>query len=322
MRDPHYRIRAGAALVAGLVLALCLPAIAQYREYNISGQVIDSQKNPLEGVEINLRDQATSRSFKLKTKKDGSFKFVGLPHGLYQVTLTKEGFAVKIDEWRFETPQDKMVKVEIPPVVMVAAEVIAQAEKMKEAAAGVKQAAEKVRSGDFDGAIAALGTILEKNPTDSNALYILGQAQQKKERWPEAVAAYLKVNELIPGFAPAHYQLGVCYQQMGEPDKALAAYGKAMELDPSNPDSAYNAGLIHFGRSQVPEALALFEKALALRPDDPAYLEMAGRCYIHKADFAKAIDFLERAKAGYAVDAEKAKFLDDLIAKLKEQIKK
>jgi len=322
MRDPQYRLRTGAILAASLVLALCLPGLAQYREYNISGQVIDSQKNPLEGVEIDLRDQATSRSFKLKTKNDGSFKFVGLPHGVYRVVLTKEGFAEKTDEWRFETPQDKMLKVEIPPIVMVASEIIAQAEQMKEAAAGVKQAAEKVRTGDCDGAIASLGTILEKNPTDSNALYVLGQAQQKKGRWAEAVAAYLKVSELIPGFAPAHYQLGVCYQQMGEPDKALAAYGKAMELDPSNPDSAYNAGLIHFGRSQVPEALVLFEKALVLRPDDPAYLEMAGRCYIHKAEFAKAVELLERAKAGYAADPEKVKFLDDLIAKLKEQIKK
>ena len=51
-------------------------------------------------------------------------------------------------------------------------------------------------------------------------------------------------------------------------------------------------------------------------------LEMAGRCYINRANFEKAIDYLEKAKAGYAADPEKVKFLDDLIAKLKEQIKK
>ena len=67
--------------------------------------------------------------------------------------------------------------------------------------------------------------------------------------------------------------------------------------------------------------MAYFEKALVLRPDDPAYLEMAGRCYINKADFPKAIDYLEKAKAG-TVDADRIKFLADLIDTLKAQIKK
>ncbi len=310
------------ALLAGLVLALGLPGAAQYREYHITGIVVDTRKNPLAEVEISLRDAATSRSLVLKTKKDGTFKYVGLPHGVYQAVFRKEGFAEKVDEWKFETPQDKMLKVEIPPVVLVSAEVIAEAEKLKQAAAGVKAAAEMVRSGQYDEALASLMPILGKNPKDPNALYILGLAHQKKGQWNEAAAALLQVNEISPGFVAAHYQLGVCYQQMGETDKALGAYGKAMELDPANPDGAFNSGLILFGKSQMAEALVFFEKALALRPDDSAFLEMTGRCYIYKADFPKAIELLEKAKAGYAPEPERVKFLDELIAKLKEQIKK
>src|SRR5512139_1810667 len=100
------------ALTAALVLGLVLAGSAQYREYNISGTVVDSQKTPLAGVQITLRDVGTSRSFVMKTKKDGSYKFVGLPHGVYQVVFKKEGFAEKMDEWKFETPQDTMQKVE------------------------------------------------------------------------------------------------------------------------------------------------------------------------------------------------------------------
>jgi tetratricopeptide (TPR) repeat protein len=322
MNHPSRRIRFGAALCAAGILALALPGLAQYREYRISGQVVDSLKNPLAGVEIKLRDVSTRRSFSIKTGKDGSFKYVGLPHGVYQVSFRKAGFAEKTDEWKFEQPQESMLKVEIPPVVMVATEVIAQAEKLKEAAAGVKDAMEEVRAGRFDQGLALLKPILAANPDDTNALYVQGVAFQKKGQLPEAVASFLRVNELTPRFPAAFYQLGVCYQQMGEGDKALAAYAKALELDPANPDSAYNAGLVLFGRSQMPEALAMFEKALALRPDDPVYLEMAGRCYIHKADFPKAIELLEKARAGYAADPERVKFLDELLAKLREQIKK
>jgi tetratricopeptide (TPR) repeat protein len=336
MRQHKIPVRARLAFVAALVLALALPGLTQYREYNISGKVVDSQKNPLAGVLITLRDYATSRSYTLKTKEDGSYKFVGLPHGVYQVVLRKEGFAEKTDEWRFEAPQDKMLRVEIPPVIMVSAEVIAEAEKMKQAAAEVKAAAEKARAGDFDGAIAKLKPLLEKNPKDSNALYVLGMAYQKKAQWAEAEAAFLQVRELSPNFAAVHYQLGVCYQQAGEAEKALASYAKAMELDPANPDSAYNSGLILFSKSQAAEALALFEKALALSPDDPAFLEMAGRSHINlaavrKADggieidktaFEKALAYLEKAKVGYAADPDKVKFIDDLINLVKEQVKK
>ena len=332
----HLRVPAGLALAAGLISALALTASAQYREYNISGRVVDSQKNPLAGVSITLRDQGTSRSLVLKTKKDGSFKYVGLPHGLYQVVFRKEGFAEKTDEWKFQAPQDQMLKVEIPPVVMVSQDVLAEAEKMQKAAADVKAAAEKVKSGDYDGAVAALGPILEKNPKDSNALYILGMAYQKKARWPEAEAAFLQVRELTPNFPAVHYQLGVCFQQTGEADKALASYARAMELDPSNPDSAYNSGLILFSQSRAAEALALFEKALALAPEDPAFLEMAGRCHINlaavrkpdggieldRSSFEKALAYLEKAKIGYAADPDKTKFIDELIGLIKEQLKK
>lgn len=315
------RISVLAALCAGFVLALSLAAPAQYREYLISGKVVDTQKNPVPDVEIRLRDEGTSRSYTFKTKKDGTFKFVGLPHGVYTAVFIKPGFAEKTDEWKFVKPQDQMVKVEIPPVVMIAAEVLAQAEKMKEAAAGVKEATEKVRSGDFDAALALLKRVLEKNPEDSNAWYVRGLALQRKGELADAAAAFLRVTELAPQFAAGFYQLGACYQRQGEPELALGQYQKALALDPANADLIYNMGLIHFGLGRIDDALPRFEQALTLKPDDPAYLEMAGRCYVNKGDFAKALAYLEKAKAA-ATDPERIKFLDDLIAELKARIKK
>ncbi len=310
------------AFIALFVTAAILPGYGQYREYYISGSVVDSQKAPLEGVEITLREASTNRRFSMKTKKDGLFKFAGLPHGDYKVTFSKEGFATKEDQWRFEKPQDKMQKVEMPAVVLATTEFVQESLRLKESAAEVQKAVEKVRTGDYDAAIADLQTVLAKDPKDSNALYILGMAYLKKKMWPEAVTPFLQVVELAPKFAPAYYQLGVCYQQQKEPEKALEYYQKAMDMDPSNPDSSYNAGLILFGMSRVDEALANFEKTLKLKPDDSAALEMAGRCYINRAEYDKAIAYLEKAKAAAAGDPERSKFLDDLVAKLKEQIKK
>jgi tetratricopeptide (TPR) repeat protein len=214
-----------------------------------------------------------------------------------------------------------MERVEIPPVIMATEQLVQEVERLKEAEAGVKAGAEKIRLGDYDGALAMLKTVLDKNPQDPNALYLSGMAYLRKNMVPEAAAAFLKVTELSPKFAAAHYQLGVSYQRQGDAEKALAAYQKAFDLEPSNADLVYNMGLVLFGLGRIDEALPRFEQALALKPDDPAYLEMAGRCYINKADFPKAIEYLEKAKAG-TIDADRIKFLEDLIATLKAQIKK
>jgi tetratricopeptide (TPR) repeat protein len=302
-------------------LGLAVPGFGQYREYAIYGKVLDPQKRPLEGVEIALRDIETSRSYTLKTKKDGEFKFAGLPHGVYKVAFKKEGYATKEDEWKFETPQPTMLRVEIPPIILVSQEFIQEAQRLRQAEAAVLKGAEKIKQGDLDGAIAALKDVLEKNPNDANALYLLGLAFLKKNMIPEASDAFLQVTQLSPNFAAAFSHLGVCYQRQNQPEKAILEYRKALEMDPSNPDVSYNLGLILFGLTRIDEAQASFEKALSLRPDDPVYLEMAGRCYINKADFIKALECLEKAKAAYN-DPERAKFLDELIVRLKEQIKK
>ncbi|MGB7297551.1 MAG: tetratricopeptide repeat protein [Candidatus Aminicenantales bacterium] len=308
-------------LIVVFVLAQLHSLYGQYREYYFYGKVIDPQKEPLAEVEILLRDVETSRSYSVQTNKKGEFRLAGLPHGIYQVTFKKEGYAPKEDEWRFTTPQDTMQKVEIPPVTLVSETALQEAMKMQEMQGAVKEAFEKIRQNDYDGAIATLKDVLAEEPKDPNALYLIGLSYSKKKVYTEAVEALTRVIELVPDFAPAEFELAVSYQNLDEKDKALEHYRKTLELDPGNPDAAYNAGLILFGRNEVDEALAHFEKALSLRPGDSAHLEMAGRCYINKGDFPKAIEYLEQAKSGLT-DQERLEFLESLISKLKEEISK
>ena len=308
-------------LIIVFILAPLHSLYGQYREYYFYGKVIDTQKVPLADVEITLRDVETSRSYNVKTNKKGEFKLAGLPHGVYQVTFKKEGYAPKEDEWRFTTPQDTMQKVEIPPVTLISEVKLQEAIKMQEMQGAVKEAFEKIRENDYDGAIAILKDVLAEEPEDPNALYLIGLSYSKKKMYREAVEILTRVVLLVPKFPPAEFELAVSYQSLGEKDKALEHYRKTLDLDPDNPDAAYNAGLILFGENQVDEALAHFEKALSLRPGDPAYLEMAGRCYVNKGDFSKAIEYLEQAKSELT-NQERVEFLEGLIAKLKEQIKK
>jgi tetratricopeptide (TPR) repeat protein len=317
----HHLRRMLPTLMGLAVLAQAHPALGQYREYYFYGQVTTIDKKPLPGVEITLRDVETSRSYSFKSNAKGEYKFAGLPHGVYNVVFKLEGYSVKEDEWRFEAPQDTMLKVEIPPVTLVSVEQVQEAQRLKEMQGVVKEASDKIGQKDFDGAIVLLKGVLEKDPKDINALYLLGLSYGRKQMYPEAVDALTQVIQSSPKFPPAYFELAVCYQKQNVLDKALEFYGKTLELDPNNPDAAYNSGLILFGQNRMDEALVLFEKALALRPEDRVFLEMAGRCYINQANYEKAIDCLEKAKAGNT-DQERIKFLEELISKLKEQIKK
>ena len=296
------------------------PLHGQYREYYFFGKVVDPQNEPLADVEIMLRDVETSRSYNVKTNKKGEFKLAGLPHGIYKVTFEKEGYVLKEDEWRFTERHNRMQKVEIPPVTLVSESQFQEAVRLKEMEGAVKDAQDKIRERDYDGAIAMLEDVLAKDPEDPNALYLIGMSYSKKQMYTEAIEALIQVARLVPNFPPAHFELAICYQNRGDQDKALEHYRKTLELDPNNPDAAYNVGLILFQKNLMEEALTFFEKAVSLKPEDPAYLEMAGRCKIHQGDLAKAVEYMEKAKAGYT-DQEKVEFLEDLIAKLKEQIK-
>jgi Flp pilus assembly protein TadD len=309
-----------AAALAALVL-IALPLFGQYREYYFHGRVVDTDKKPVADVEITLRDVETSRSYFIKTNKNGEYKFAGLPHGIYKAKFVKEGFAPKEDEWKFESPQDTMQRIQIPDMTMVSQELITKTQQLKVMEAEIKSAADKIRVKDYDGAIAQIKAFLEKNPKDVNALYYLGISYSRKKMFAEAIPALTQVLEAAPKFPPAYFELGFCYQETGDKEKALELFRKNLEIDPSNVDSAYNAGMILFGLSRIDEAKGFLEKALALRPDDSDVLILMSRCSINSGDLSKAIEYLEKAKAG-TTDPERLKFLDDLIAKLKEQIKK
>jgi len=301
-----------AATTAALAVVLAVPTSAQQREYYLKGKVLDTGKNPVAGVELVLRDHVNTRTYNVKTDKHGVFKLAGLPHGIYQVTIAKEGFASRQDEWKFETPQPTMQAVEIPEIVLVRQAQIQESQRLEQAAAGVKEASELLRKRNADGALALLKPVLERDAKDANALFLTGVAYGQKKMNHEAVEALNRVVELTPAFAPAYFELGLRHQQLGDRTKALAAYEKALALEPGHEGAAYNAGLILFESDRIDEALSRFQSGLAVKPDDPDLLEMAGRCYLNKGKFKDAVAHLEKARAA-TTETEKIKRLDELI---------
>lgn len=293
----------------------------QYREYHLLGLVIDSQEQPLAGVEIILQDVSTSRNYRVKTDKNGKYVLSGLPHGKYQVTVKKDGYEARTFDWDFSAPQERMQKVEMETIVLASEQQVKLATQAKEAREAVAESLEKIKAGDLEGAYNLLSDLAKNYPDDSNVRYLLGLTLGRLQRYQEAITELTRVTELVPEFAPAYLQLAYCYQSLNNQEKALEYYKKTAELDPSNAANLYNLGLILFEQNKIDEALGYFDQALAIKPDDADTLEMTGRCYVNKGDLPRAVEFLEKARA-VTRDEEKIKLLDNFIAALKEQIKK
>jgi tetratricopeptide (TPR) repeat protein len=315
----HETVRRAVAAAFGVVL-LAAPGAAQYREYYVQGKVLDAQKAPVAGVEVRLLDAATSRTYQTRTDAKGVFKLAGLPHAVYAVTFSRDGYSSFQDEWKLEAPQSTMKRVDVPDVVLTSQAQVQHAEQLKEAEAGVKKASEKIRSGDLDGATALLQEVLAKNPADLNALFYLGLSRAGKQQYREAVEALTRVTELQPAFPGAWLELGICHGKLGEVEKALSAYEKNLQLDPASTAALYNSGLLLFDTNRVEEALARFEQGIALKPTDPDLLDMAARCDINQGKFDRAAERLQKARAA-TTDPARIAHLDALIAQVKAQIK-
>lgn len=324
MRTRLFITIAASVIFAALWTAAGTSCYAQYREYYIFGKVLDSDNKPLADVEISLRDSSTSRSYDFKTNKKGKYKFVGLPHGRYKVTVKKEGYKTMDTEWDFSLPQDRMQKVEVDTIVMMSRARVEEVEMNKALRKEFELAREKIQKGDIDGALQALEKVLAKKPDETNSLYLKGVCLISKQKFLEAIESFTKVTQLTPKFAGAHYQMGICYQKQKQFEKALAGYARALELEPGNFVSIFNSALINYELKKYTEALTFFEKALKQKKDDAEILELMGLSYIHKEDYPKALEYLEKAQTMYTNAGNNAKVseLQELVKGLKEQVKK
>jgi tetratricopeptide (TPR) repeat protein len=224
---------ASGAIVVAVLAAGTAAGQTQEREYLVSGTVLDTNKQPIADAAIELRERTSRRSFKTASKADGKFKMVGLPHGVYEVKVTRVGYQSKADEWDLRGAQATMKKIEINPYALLSDTQAGEIERNTKLQALVDKAAGLLRAGDYDGALAVVDEMLTARPDDVNAHYMKGLCHLQKGQPVVAVASLKRVIELSPGFAAAHLNLGVCYERLGDKDKALASYDRRSSSSPA-----------------------------------------------------------------------------------------
>jgi cytochrome c-type biogenesis protein CcmH len=131
--------------------------------------------------------------------------------------------------------------------------------------------------------VARLEAKLAEAPNDPDGWYMLGRSYMSLQKYPEAVAAYEKLLEVV-----------------GEHPAALVALADAVAM-------TQDGNVL--GRPEE-----LLQRALAVAPDDPTALWLAGKAAEEREDYRGAVEYWMRALPAMAEREDLAKELRMLIA--------
>ena len=94
------------------------------------------------------------------------------------------------------------------------------------------QAAAELKQNDLESAEKTLWTLLSSDPTNQEALTMLGIIRGRQQRYAEAEALFRRVAQLNPKSLTAVHNLAGALLAQDKPDEALKEYQRAVDLAP------------------------------------------------------------------------------------------
>ncbi|MCC5635090.1 tetratricopeptide repeat protein [Nostoc sp. CHAB 5844] len=122
------------------------------------------------------------------------------------------------------------------------------------------------QSGKIEKAIAFYRQALAINPVAS-VHSNLGIALKQQGLWKEAIQHYQEAIALQPNSAQFHYNLGLVFQQLDNLEAAKDCYRQATVLQPNYALAYNNLGLVSLHLREIEAALTYYKTAIELQPD-------------------------------------------------------
>jgi len=163
------------------------------------------------------------------------------------------------------------------------------------------------RKGDYANAIAALKKALAENPSDNEAVQLLGLSYYLSQRPAEAIPELERVQTWYASAnVDAAYILGICYIQTKDYAKARAAFAKMFDVPPDSASSYLFTARMLLRQDFGSVAEEYGRKAVALDPKLPLAHQLLGELYLYEsriddaiAEFKKELEVNPGNAAGY-----------------------
>lgn len=131
-----------------------------------------------------------------------------------------------------------------------------------------EEANEASNANRAEDAIAALRSIVARDPRNPVFRGSLARALRQAGRLDEAIPLYKEAVAIAPTDAEAWYNLGVALQEAGRASESAAVLAEALRRDPTRPEAHNALGIAFVEEGNLTAAQAEFEKAIAIDPRD------------------------------------------------------
>jgi len=183
----------------------------------------------------------------------------------------------------------------------------------------------RAKTGDFDGAVAFLQTLLAASPGDEEVLYNLGVLYGEADRQPEALGYMEQVLAKNPEHAGALNYVGYSLAERGQDlDKAEQLVRAALK---ERPDDGYivdslgwvyyvrarqllQAGQTTAGHAALDRSIKELERAAVLTGGDPVISEHLGDAHLLRSDRQRALRHYEEAASREPRQSEQPHLLE------------
>lgn len=161
----------------------------------------------------------------------------------------------------------------------------------------LQQAAYQVTGGHLDEGEAIARNVLDRQPQNAQALYVLGLSFYMRKQYKEASETFAEAAKYAPGNPMIYSNLGESLRRMREPEKALGAFQRSLQLLPN-----FNMGMMGVANclsdlKQNQKALQMFQRLLSGNPDfAPAY-HYLGAHLVKQEQHKRALPLLRKAVA-------------------------
>ena len=258
----------------------------------IRGVVKDEKGNPIEGVEIRIQAQKSTRKYKTETNKKGEYYYGSVTlQFTYRVIAEKEGFQTEFtqnvkagfgsgdrfsdrhrgprEEVDFVMKEGKSGKLDFEMSPEERAKLLEQQTVKNDVQKAYQEGSMAFNLGQFDDAVAAFKKALKKDPERANIWARLGNAHLELKKYDLAIQNYEKALKFDPQNGDFYQNLGSIYTRKGDTAKAEEMYKKSASFATSPRVAAanhYNAAVVNINSGNSKGARVSLEKAVEADP--------------------------------------------------------
>jgi tetratricopeptide (TPR) repeat protein len=115
---------------------------------------------------------------------------------------------------------------------------------------------------DLGKAEAAYRQAVELDPSELSHLRGLGQTLLSEEKYPEALAIYQKLSEMLPDDSDTYLRIAQIYRELHQLDKAEESLVKARQFAPGSLEVMYNEAMIYESQGRFEDAIRVLSDAV------------------------------------------------------------